>query len=171
MASDTASPEKRVDWIKTNQGAGVVITVLIVVLLVYLSQQEWVFQKLRDGFQLGFFTVVSAGTMMLCSITMIFDAHKNKTDKEMSAVNRQDFIIPIIVCVLCYIYCNCAKMSLKGIFIDFLLVTPVAIAAGVYTLGIRPLRTALISGVLITVAIFGLFRLIGIYLPSFIIPA
>jgi putative tricarboxylic transport membrane protein len=165
LASDTASPEKRVDWIKTNQGAGVVITVLIVVLLVYLSQQEWVFQKLRDGFQLGFFTVVSAGTMMLCSITMIFDAHKNKTDKEMSAVNRQDFIIPIIVCVLCYIYFELAWR------IDFLLVTPVAIAAGVYTLGIRPLRTALISGVLITVAIFGLFRLIGIYLPSFIIPA
>ena len=165
MADKAANPENRVDWIRTNQGVGVVITALIVVLLIYLSQQEWVFQRLRDGFQLGFFTVVSAFTMLLCSVTMVFDGFKNKTDKEMSAMNRLDFIMPAVVVVVCYVYFLLAWRY------DFLLVTPIFLAAGIYSFGIRPLRTVIIGGIVITLTIFGLFRLIGIYLPSYIIPA
>jgi hypothetical protein len=165
LADKAASPENRADWIRTNQGVGVVITALIVVLLIYLSQQEWVFQRLRDGFQLGFFTVVSAVTMLLCSVAMIIDGHKNKTDEEMSAMNRLDFIMPAVVVVICYIYFWLAWRY------DFLLVTPVFLAAGIYAFGIRPLRTVIIGGIVITLTIFGLFRLIGIYLPSYIIPA
>jgi predicted membrane channel-forming protein YqfA (hemolysin III family) len=165
LADKAASPENRVDWIRTNQGVGVVITALIIVLLIYLSQQEWVFQRLRDGFQLGFFTVVSAFTMLLCSVAMIFDGFKNKTDKEMSAMNRLDFIMPVVVVAVCYIYFLLAWRY------DFLLVTPIFLAAGIYSFGIRPLRTVIIGGIVITLTIFGLFRLIGIYLPSYIIPA
>lgn len=165
MADKAASPENRADWIRTNQGVGVVITALIIVLLIYLSQQEWVFQRLRDGFQLGFFTVVSAFTMLLCSVAMIFDGFKNKTDKEMSAMNRLDFIMPVVVVAVCYIYFLLAWRY------DFLLVTPIFLAAGIYSFGIRPLRTVIIGGIVITLTIFGLFRLIGIYLPSYIIPA
>lgn len=165
MADKAASPENRADWIRTNQGVGVVITALIIVLLIYLSQQEWVFQRLRDGFQLGFFTVVSAFTMLLCSVAMVFDGFKNKTDKEMSAMNRLDFIMPVVVVAVCYIYFLLAWRY------DFLLVTPIFLAAGIYSFGIRPLRTVIIGGIVITLTIFGLFRLIGIYLPSYIIPA
>jgi len=165
LADKAASPENRADWIRTNQGVGVVITALIVVLLIYLSQQEWVFQRLRDGFQLGFFTVVSAFTMLLCSVAMVFDGFKNKTDKEMSAMNRLDFIMPVVVVAVCYIYFLLAWRY------DFLLVTPIFLAAGIYSFGIRPLRTVIIGGIVITLTIFGLFRLIGIYLPSYIIPA
>ncbi len=165
MDGEAEGPEKRADWIRTNQGVGVVITVLIVALLIYLSQQEWVFEILRDGFQLGFFTVLSAVTMLLCSVAMIFDGHKLYSDKQMTAMNRQDFIIPGIAAVVCYIYFELAWRF------DFLLVTPVFLASGIYVLGMRPLRTAVIAGVIITVTLFGLFRLIGIYLPSHIIPA
>jgi predicted membrane channel-forming protein YqfA (hemolysin III family) len=165
LADKAASPENRADWIRTNQGVGVVITALIIVLLIYLSQQEWVFQRLRDGFQLGFFTVVSAFTMLLCSVAMIFDGFKNKTDKEMSSMNRLDFIMPVVVVAVCYIYFLLAWRY------DFLLVTPIFLAAGIYSFGIRPLRTVIIGGIVITLTIFGLFRLIGIYLPSYIIPA
>ena len=165
MDGETASLDKRADWIRTNQGVGVVITVMIVLLLVYLSQQEWVFENLRDGFQLGFFTVISAVTMLLCSVAMIFDGHKKQTNKEMTSMNRQDFIIPLVVVIICYIYFELAWR------VDFLLVTPVFLAGGVYYFGVRPLRKVIISGVIITVTIFALFRVIGIYLPSFIIPA
>ena len=103
--------------------------------------------------------------MLLCSVAMIFDGHKNQTDKEMSSINRQDFIIPPIVFVICYIYFELAWR------VDFLLVTPVFLAAGVYYFGVRPLRKVIVSSIVITATIFGLFRLIGIYLPSFIIPA
>jgi len=165
LNGEVKDSEKRVDWIRTNQGLGVVISVMIVGLLIYLSQEEWVFQRLRDGFQLGFFTVISAVAMLLCSVAMIFDSHKNNTDKEMAAVNRLEFIMPAVVVSICYIYFFLAWRY------DFLLVTPIFLAAGVYSFGVRPFRTAIIGGVIVTLVIFGLFRLIGIYLPSYIIPA
>jgi len=165
LDGETSGSDKRADWIRTNQGFGVVVTALLLLLVLYLTQQEWVFERLRDGFQLGFFTLVSAGTMLACSLAMIFDGHKDKTDKEMAAVNRQDFILPAIVVVVCYIYFELAWR------VDFLIVTPFFLAVGVYVLGIRPIRTAVIAGVIISITIFGLFRVIGIYLPSFIIPA
>jgi hypothetical protein len=103
--------------------------------------------------------------MLLCSVAMVFDGFKNKTDKEMSAMNRLDFIMPVVVVAICYIYFLLAWRY------DFLLVTPIFLAAGIYAFGIRPLRTVIIGGIVITLTIFGLFRLIGIYLPSYIIPA
>ena len=165
MCSEAEEPKKQADWIKTNQGVGVVITAMTFALLVYLSQQEWVFVKLRDGFRLGFFTILATFSMLLCSVAMIFDGHKRGFNKKMTAMNRQDFIIPGIVGVVCYIYFELAWRF------DFLLVTPVFLAVAIYVLGIRSLRTAIIAGVTITVTLFGLFRLIGIYLPSHIIPA
>ncbi len=104
MGSEAEDPKKLADWIRTNQGLGVVITALTVALLVYLSQQEWVFVKLRDGFRLGFFTILATFSMLLCSVAMIFDGHKRGFNKKMTAMNRQDFIIPGIVGVVCYIY-------------------------------------------------------------------
>jgi len=165
LDGETGGSNKRADWIRTNQGLGVVLSVLIVALLIYLSLQEWVFEILRDGFYLGFFTILATFAMLLCSVAMIFDGHKRESDKQMSAINRQDFIIPAIAAVACYIYFELAWRF------DFLLVTPIFLATGVYVLGIRPLRMAVIAGVIITVTLFGLFRLIGIYLPSYIIPA
>ena len=41
--------------------------------------------------------------------------------------------------------------------------------AGTYFLGVRPLLSAAIAGVVITLVIFGLFWSIGIYLPTSII--
>jgi hypothetical protein len=165
LDSEAEDPKKQADWIRTNQGVGVVITALIVALLVYLIQQEWVFVELRDGFRLGFFTILATFTMLFCSVALIFDGYKRDSNKKMTAMNRQDFIIPGIVVVVCYIY-----FKLAWAF-DFLLVTPVFLAVAIYVLGIRSLRKTIIYGVIITVTLFGLFRLIGIYLPSHIIPA
>jgi predicted Co/Zn/Cd cation transporter (cation efflux family) len=165
LDGETANADKRAVWLRTNQGVGVVITVMIGLLLLYLSQQDWVFEKLRDGFQLGFFTIVSAFTMLACSLAMIFDGHKRQSDKEMAAMDRKDFTVPAIAAAVCFI----SFMLAWGF--DFLLVTPVFLAVGVYVLGIRPIRKCGISGVIITVIIFAMFRVIGISLPSFIIPA
>ncbi len=165
LDGETEGSNKWADWIRTNQGLGVVLSVLIVALLIYLSLQEWVFEILRDGFYLGFFTILATFTMLLCSVAMIFDGHKRESDEQMSAMNRQDFIIPAIAAVSCYFYFELAWRF------DFLLVTPIFLTSGIYILGIRPLRTAIIAGVIITVTLFGLFRLIGIYLPSYIIAA
>ena len=89
MGSEAEDPKKLADWIRTNQGVGVVITALTVALLVYLSQQEWVFVKLRDGFRLGFFTILATFSMLLCSVAMIFDDHKRGFNKKMTATHRR----------------------------------------------------------------------------------
>ena len=64
---------------------------------------------------------------------------------------------------LCYVYFELAWR------LDFLLVSPVFIAGATYVLGIRPFRAAIAAGVVITVVIYALFRLIGIELPTHIV--
>lgn len=161
--SGTAAQETRGKWIKTNRGVGVCLAGLIILLLVYLFNQEWVYQTLRDGFRLGFFTVISAVTMLACAVALIFDRHKEVVEDDVAAADRLDFIIPAAAMLICYAYFRAAW------FLDFLIVTPLFLIASTYALGIRPLKTAIMAGVIISVVIYILFRLIGIELPTRII--
>jgi len=163
LQGEAAGPDGRVAWIKTNRGVGICLTVFVALLLVYLSQQDWVYTQLRDGFRLGFFSVVSAIAMLICSVALIFDQHRNDSDEEMVASNWRDWIVTLVAVVICYIYFELAWR------VDFLLVTPIFLGGAIYLFGIRPARTAVISGVVIAVVIFSLFWLIGITLPSYIL--
>lgn len=163
MESDTAAPETRSKWIKTNRGIGVCLAGLIILLLIYLFTQGWVYQTLRDGFRLGFFSVISAVTMLACSVALIFDRHKEAVEDNVAIADRLDFIIPVVAMLVCYVYFRAAW------FLDFLIITPLFLIASTYALGIRPLKTSIMAGVIISVVIYILFRLIGIELPTRII--
>lgn len=132
-------------------------------LLVYLGTSEWAFRELRDGFRLGFFTAVSVFAMLICALAMMVDRHRGQTDDEMAQAHWKDWAIAAGAMAVCYVYFEMAWR------IDFILVTPFFMAGGTYVLGIRPLRSAIVAGVIITVTIYGLFRLIGIELPTNIV--
>lgn len=155
--------ERRDDWIKTNQGVACCIAAVSVALLVYLGTSEWAFRELRDGFRLGFFTAVSVFAMLICALAMIVDRHRGQTDDEMAQAHWKDWAIAAGAMAICYVYFEMAWR------IDFILVTPFFMAGGTYVLGIRPLRSAIVAGVVITIVIYGLFRLIGIELPTNIV--
>ncbi|MEQ8193711.1 MAG: tripartite tricarboxylate transporter TctB family protein [Rhodospirillales bacterium] len=164
MSEHTSDSGAQTPWIKTNQGMAVCTSAAVGVLLIYLLSSDWVYEKLRDGFHLGTFSVVSGITMLICTVSMIFDSEKDKTDEEMAALTWRDWGVAFVSVVACFVYFQLAWSF------DFLVVSPFFLCAGMYLLGVRPLRSAITSSVIMTVAIYGIFRLIGISLPSVIIP-
>ena len=150
----------RHEWIKTNQGVACCIAGVAVALLIYLGTSEWAYRELRDGFRLGFFTTVGVVAMLLCALAMMVDRHRHETDEELSRAHWKDWLIAVVSMVLCYVYFELAWRF------DFIIVTPVFLAGATYVLGVRPLRSAIVAGLIITAVIYGVFRLIGIELPS-----
>jgi len=163
LSSHNAVPEARGNWFRTNRGVGACLVGIVLLLLIYLSNEDWVYQVLRDGFRLGFFSVVSALTMLLCAAALLFDSHRNVVEEDVAKAGWLDFIVPVVAVLVCFGYFHLAWK------IDFLLVTPVFMFAATWFLGVRPLRSAIIAGLAITIVIFGLFWSIGIYLPTSII--
>lgn len=160
---ESAGAEGRVPWIKTNRGVACCIAGVSVALLLYLGLSEWAYRELRDGFRLGFFTAVAVVAMLICALSMMVDRRRDDTDAEMLQSRWTDWVIAFAAMAICYVYFELAWR------IDFILVTPIFMAGATYILGVRPLRSAIVAGVVITVVIYGLFRLIGIELPSRII--
>lgn len=149
--------------IKSNQGIAVCLTGLITVLLIYLLSSDWVYQELRDGFRLGFFPVAAALAMLACSVAMIFDPHRHAVDEDVARTGWRDWLVAVAVVVACFVY-----FQLAWTF-DFLVVSPVFLAAGMYVFGARPIRLVITSALVMTAVVYVLFRLIGIELPAAII--
>lgn len=165
MNSDTDQGSVQSSWMRTNQGVGVLITVATVVLLAYLTTQDWVYQQLRDGFHLGTFTLVSAIAILVCGISLIIDKRKKTVEEDLAKARPIEFVYAVIMLVICYVYYELAWR------VDYLLVTPAFLFGGMYILGVRPVYIAAITAVVTTVVLFGLFYLIGLDLPSFLTPA
>lgn len=163
MQGDGAGAPRDAGWIKTNRGVASCIAGVAILLLVYLALSEWAYRELRDGFRLGFFTSVSVVAMLACAVAMMIDRHRGETEEDIAPVTWRDWLVVFVVVALCYLYFQLAWT------LDFLLVTPVFLAGATFWLGVRPLRAAIIAGLSITAVIYGLFRLIGIELPSTIL--
>jgi len=147
-------------WIKTNRGVACCIAGVAVALLIYLGTSEWAFRKLRDGFHLGFFTTLSVLAMLGCAIAIMVDRHHAETDPDIARSSWRDWLVAFVAMVLCYVFFQLAWN------VDFLLVTPVFLAGATWWLGVRPVRSAIIAGLVITIAVYGIFRLINIELPT-----
>jgi len=159
LEEQDATTTRNAGWIKSNQGIGACITVVVGVLVLYLASTDWVYQELRDGFRLGFFPLASAVAMLACGLAMLIDGHRHQVDPDVARSGWLDWTIAIVAMAVCYLYFELAWR------IDFMLVTPVFLAGATYVLGVRPLRSAILAGVLIAIVVYGLFWLIGIDLP------
>lgn len=168
----------RTAWIRTNRGTAVLMTAAFLVLTIYLLTQDWVYDKQRDGFRLGFFTMVGAGAMALCSLSMVFDRLKDQTTPELATFRLGHLGRAIGALAMMGVYFILAWndhfaqdwlrpiLNIIPLTGEFLFWTPVFMTIGMYLLGVRPARAALTAAIIISVVIFGLFRIIGITLPS-----
>ena len=162
MTPNTSGQHETVSWIKTNRGVAACMTLVTIGLLIYLASTDWVYDRLRDGFSLGFFTVVAAFAMLICTVFLMIDKHRHDVDPDIAKAEGKDWLIVLCGLFACYAYYQAAWTF------DFLLVTPVFLGAGMYFLGVRPIRAAAISAVIATLVIYGLFRAIQIELPTII---
>lgn len=172
------TPGGKVGWFRTNRGMAVVMTVLFTGLLMYLLNQDWVYDQQRDGFRLGFFSLVGTVAMIACSVSMIFDRLRDASTPELSKitlghVGRSVFALAVMGVYFILAWdVHFAQEWLRGLLDaipltgEFVLWTPIFMGLGMYLLGVRPASSAAVAGVVVGLVIFGLFRLIGITLPS-----
>ncbi len=104
LAAGKTGAEGHAGWIRTNQGVATCITLVVVALLVYIGSSDWPYQKLRDGFRLGFFTVISVIAMLVCAVAMMVDRQRKHTEDDMARSGWLDWIVAGGAMVLCYIY-------------------------------------------------------------------
>lgn len=176
-----ASSDRSVGWLRTNQGVAACLVVAMLVLLGYLLNQDWVYQQQRDGFRLGFFTMVSAVVMLICIVFTMFGKQKEQTTPEMAKMKAAHWgraIIGLLTMLVYYVLAWDAHFSqdwVRSILDvipftgDFLIWTVVFLTLGMAILGVRPLTSAITAGVIVSFVIFGLFLLIGIDLPQSVI--
>ena len=151
-------------WIRTNQGVGWILTACLGMYLVYLQFSPWVHEKLRDDFTLGFFPVTGVILMMICTLALIFDDHRKERIEELEHMRWKWFFFCLGVLIACGAYFYLI------IEIGFLLMSPVFLFVFIFILGLRPWTSCLTSGLVMTILVYGLFRLIGIELPPGILP-
>jgi hypothetical protein len=147
-------------WLRSNQGVATLLSAATVALLIYLWQQEWTHQELRDGFLLGFFSLLGAATCLLCSLVMVVDSLRHHVEEDMNTVAGVDWLIAVISLLLLYVFYQAAWT------IGFVVVAPVFLTVAAFAFGARPWWTAVVSGVLTTVGIAVAFWSIGIDLPQ-----
>ena len=176
-----ASSDRSVGWLRTNQGVAACLVVAMLGLLGYLLSQDWVYQQQRDGFRLGFFTMVSALVMLVCVGFTLIGKQKDQTTPEMARMRGKDWlrgIAALLIMLVYYVLAWDAHFSQDWVRAilnvipftgDFLIWTVVFLTMGMAVLGVRPITSAITAGVIVSFVIFGLFLLIGIDLPQSVI--
>lgn len=151
-------------WLRTKQGIGVLFLVVLAAYFVYLAFIPWAATEMRDGFSLAFFPALGAGLMVLCAAVMTVDSYRREVPPELATLELRGFALVLAVLAGSYAY---FELMLR---LGFLPVTPVFLFALMYVLGLRAIRSALGASLVMTAAIYGLFRLIGVSLPAGILP-
>lgn len=150
---------QRPAWVRSNQGTASMLAGGLVALLLYIWLQEWTHRELRDGFMLGFFSLVGAGACLLCALIMVVDTHRHRVEEDMDTLGWIDWVLTVVILALLYVFYELAWRF------GFALVAPFYLAAATYIFGARPWWTAIVSGVLTTAGIAIAFWAIGIELP------
>jgi hypothetical protein len=146
------------EWLRSNQGVGFILTLVLIVFLIYLELSPWVHREVRDGFTLGFFPVLAVVLLLVFSLILLVDTHRKETPGNLRTFTFKPFLGGVLIIIATWFYF--AVMRKVG----FLLVTPVYLLFFIYILGLKSWRTCAVSAVVMTVVVYGAFTAIGIRL-------
>jgi putative tricarboxylic transport membrane protein len=146
-------------WWRTNQGVGVVLSVALAILLVYLLLSDWVYKDLRDGFKLGFFPLGGVIATLFCALVLIIDTHRHEVEEDLEGIDWRSWLYCVILLIGCYVYFEFAQA------IGFLTASPIFLLGFIYLLGVRPWTSALVAGVIMTALVYGVFTIFGVPMP------
>lgn len=147
------------EWLRSNQGVGFILTLVLIGFLIYLELSPWVHREVRDGFTLGFFPVLAVVLLLVFSLILLVDAHRKETPGDLRTFTFKPFLGGVLIMIATWFYF--AVMRKVG----FLLVTPVYLLFFIYILGLKSWRTCAVSAAVMTVVVYGAFTVIGIRLP------
>ncbi len=151
-------------WLRTNQGVGVLIAISAALLFFYLWQQDWYHRVQRDRFSLGFFPGLGVGAMFVSALAISVDQWRKEVAEDMATVTWRDLGWALLFTVAGFVLFQ--LMELLGL--------PLAAAIFLFALmtllGVRPWYLAAGSSVAVAVIVFVLFSLLGIRLPGGFFP-
>lgn len=152
-------------WWRSNQGVGVMLTLLLAGYLAYLLVfADWVQEELRDGFRLGFFPLLGVMAMMACTLILVFDSHRHEVEPGLREASGRTLILCLALLAGCYGY---FEISLV---IGYLLASPVLLFVLMYLFGVRPWWSAIVASIVMTLVVFALFTALGVTLPKGFLP-
>lgn len=146
-------------WLKCNQGVGVILTSLFAGLLIYIQLSPWAHRKLRDGFTLGFFPAVAIVLSIIFSLILIFDSRRKEVPPGLETLTSKSVLATVLAVVVSWLYFIAMKR------IGFLIVTPFYLLFAMYVLGSQSWRYSIVVAALMTLIVYGIFRIMGIELP------
>jgi hypothetical protein len=164
--SDEARKEgvDRPHWLRTNQGVSVILTLVFAGYLAHLLSADWVYERMRDGFALGFFPLVGLAFMMACTLIMAVDGHRRQVDEDMGGTGLKEVALCFCLVVGSYAF---IELTIR---LGFLVACPVFLFVLIYLFGARPLRSAVIAAIVITVVLYGVLTVLGVRLPVGVLP-
>lgn len=151
-------------WWRTNRGIGALLTLVLVAFFLYLYRSDWTHEELRDGFTLGFFPLAGVLAMLACTLMLVFDTHRQEVEEGVATIDWRGWLQCAALLLGCYAYFVLAQA------LGYLLASPLFLFILMYLLGVRPWITALIASVVMTLIVFGLFTVLGVALPSGVLP-
>jgi hypothetical protein len=146
-------------WWKTNQGAGTILTVFFALILLYVLFLTDAFRPLRDGFLLGFFPIMTSAMCVGFAALMLVDHLRKKVMPDYARLDWK------FVCFVIGAIAWCGVFFWFLVEIGFVVTAPFFMFGLIYTLGLRPARTAFLAGAAISAAVFAIFWIIGARLP------
>ncbi|MDI7261194.1 MAG: tripartite tricarboxylate transporter TctB family protein [Thermodesulfobacteriota bacterium] len=147
-------------WLKSNQGIGVMVSLFFLAFLVYLLLSPWVYTKLGDGFRLGFFPILSVVLILLPSLILIFDSHRKETPADLKILSFKSFLVVLLLLAGCLFYFVIMNK------IGFLIITPFFLFFSIYALGLKSWWKGIIVAVVMTVIVYTMLSLLGLKLPA-----
>lgn len=145
--------------VRCNQGVGLILSLVLAAFLVYLELSPWVHRKVRDGFTLGFFPVLAVVLLLIFSVIMIFDAHRKETSGGLKSFTLKSFLGGVLIIIATWLYFAIMRK------VGFLIITPIYLLFFIYILGLKSWRKCLVSGLVMTLIVYGAFTAIGVKLP------
>jgi hypothetical protein len=147
------------NWWKTNQGAGLIAVGFFSLILGYIFFYTDYDRVLRDGFLLGFFPILACCLCIGFSAIMMFDGLRNNTEASLAALDFKfcAFVIGVI--------------AWSGLFFlalvnaGFVVTAPFYMIGLTYAMGLRPLKSCVITSLGICVVVFLIFVIINAPMP------
>lgn len=147
------------EWVRSNQGVGFVLTVVLIAFLIYLEFRPWVHREVRDGFTLGFFPVLAVILLLIFSLVLVVDPHRKESTGDLKAFALKPFLGGVVIVGATWLYFTLMRR------IGFLIITPIYLLFFIYFLGLRLWFVCAVSAVVMTFVVYAAFTVIGIKLP------
>jgi hypothetical protein len=147
------------EWVRSNQGVGFVLTVVLIAFLIYLEFRPWVHREVRDGFTLGFFPVLAVILLLIFSLVLVVDPHRKESTGDLNAFALKPFLGGVVIVGATWLYFTLMRR------IGFLIITPIYLLFFIYFLGLRLWFVCAVSAVVMTFVVYAAFTVIGIKLP------